>query len=237
MEIIDNWANIDLDNHIFCNASKEINRLIVPLAKHFGLDTFNYFKTYNDNSQIRLTNTPEWIKHYLTNKLYQESIFELPPHNYMRNRIIWCNVGTHNRIIQEAAKFDIKHGVTFVEPVEDGCEFYLLGTNFHQIKAPLLKLVEPSRTLTQDWMDNKLCFKSGNLIERFEFLNSLYNYHFTKRELDCVPLLIKGYSAKQIAENLKLSFRTVESYINNIKSKTNSSNKNELLAILYDKFG
>ncbi|MCC2624385.1 MAG: hypothetical protein K0R14_258 [Burkholderiales bacterium] len=260
MQIIDNWTDIDLDNHIFFNLSEEINSLIAPLSQYFGLDSFNYLKTYNDGSHVRVTNTPDWVRHYLRTKLYQESIFELPAHHYVRNRVIWCNVGTHSHIIQEAAKFNIKHGVTFIEPVEDGCEFYFLGTticngevinkylsnftllekfitNFHQAKAPLLHKVEPHRFIIKDRYDNNLCFKQGNLIEKFNFLNSLYNYHFTKRELDCVPLLIKGYSAKQIAEELDLSFRTIESYINNIKNKTKSSSKNELLAILYDKFG
>lgn len=260
MQIISSWADINLQNHIFLKVYKEINSLINPLIEHFELDTFNYFKTYNDNSQIRLSNTPDWLQHYLTNKLYQQSVFELPAHNYMRNRTICSNVDSHNHILQEAAKFNLNDIVTFVEPVEDGCEFYFLGTAshnnnvvnkylsnflllekfityFHHVKAPLIAKVEAQRTIAQDWYHNKLDLNQSNIVERFSFLNSLYKCKFTKRELDCIPFLIKGYSAKQIAENLNLSFRTIESYINSIKIKTKSNNKNELLAVLYDKFG
>lgn len=48
--------------------------------------------------------------------------------------------------------------------------------------------------------------------------------------------VIKGFSAKQIAEKLGISFRTVEEYINHLKIKTSAVSKNDLLKILSEKF-
>lgn len=260
MQIIKSWADIDLENHIFFNLVNEINEVINPLITHFGLDSFNYHRIYNDNSQIRTGNTPNWQRHYLKQKLYQQSIFELPAHNYVKSRIIWSNIDTHNVILQEAKKFGINYGITLVEPLIDGCEFYFLGTttnnrtvinkylsnfyllekfiaNFHNAAASIFAKIEPQRLIIKDWQQNTLKFASVNIIDKFTFLASIYGYSFTRRELDCIPLLLKGLSAKQIALHLEISFRTVEVYINNLKYKTKTTNKSELIFLLETQFG
>lgn len=55
---------------------------------------------------------------------------------------------------------------------------------------------------------------------------------FTPREIDCIHLLLKGLTAKGIAKRLNLSPRTVESYIENIKTKTQCHSKEQLLDML-----
>jgi len=55
---------------------------------------------------------------------------------------------------------------------------------------------------------------------------------FTSRERQCLSLVIKGKSAKNIAKNLDLSVRTIEFYMNNIKKKTDSRTIAELISIL-----
>ncbi|HQS83883.1 MAG: hypothetical protein B7Y25_03065 [Alphaproteobacteria bacterium 16-39-46] len=52
---------------------------------------------------------------------------------------------------------------------------------------------------------------------------------FSQREYQCLKFLLKSYSAKQIATELNVSFRTIEIYIENIKIKTNCSYKNEII--------
>lgn len=52
---------------------------------------------------------------------------------------------------------------------------------------------------------------------------------FAPRELDCIELLLFGYSYKCIANKLGLSTRTVEYYIENIKRKLNCTNKQMLI--------
>src|SRR3990167_1005291 len=45
------------------------------------------------------------------------------------------------------------------------------------------------------------------------------NVCLTNRELQCLKLTIKGYTAKRIAKELNLSHRTVEEYLTNIRIK------------------
>jgi DNA-binding CsgD family transcriptional regulator len=54
-------------------------------------------------------------------------------------------------------------------------------------------------------------------------------YKLTIRECECVFLLIRGKSAKEIGALLSLSKRTIESYIENIKNKMDCKNKADIL--------
>ncbi|MDQ2995229.1 MAG: LuxR C-terminal-related transcriptional regulator, partial [Pseudomonadota bacterium] len=49
------------------------------------------------------------------------------------------------------------------------------------------------------------------------------------REMQCLQRIVRGLSAKEIGEELELSKRTVESYIDNIKAKLGCINKTELI--------
>lgn len=57
-------------------------------------------------------------------------------------------------------------------------------------------------------------------------------YDLTDREQDVVKVLVLGKSIKEIAAILKLSPRTIEHYINNIKLKCNCKKQSELIAKL-----
>lgn len=54
----------------------------------------------------------------------------------------------------------------------------------------------------------------------------------SKREEDCLYYLLQGKTAKETARFLNLSHRTVEAYIDNIRKKTFTRNKVELVSKL-----
>lgn len=54
-------------------------------------------------------------------------------------------------------------------------------------------------------------------------------FELSSRERECLFLLVRGKSAKEIGALLCLSKRTIESYIENIKNKMNCRNKAEIL--------
>lgn len=73
--------------------------------------------------------------------------------------------------------------------------------------------------------DNKLDLG----IQSYTLSHQHNKFKLTERECECVFLLIRGKTAKEIAAMLSLSKRTVESYIENIKNKMNCQNKAEIL--------
>ena len=57
------------------------------------------------------------------------------------------------------------------------------------------------------------------------------NAHITPRELECLSLLVKGNTAKEAANLLNLSIRTIEGHINNIRSKVGFLYKSDLIKL------
>jgi DNA-binding CsgD family transcriptional regulator len=70
------------------------------------------------------------------------------------------------------------------------------------------------------------------LVPGFEY-NGAY---LTQRQKEIIYYMIRGKTAKQIASILDLSSRTIEHYIENIKIKTNSDSKSELIDKMIDYF-
>lgn len=60
--------------------------------------------------------------------------------------------------------------------------------------------------------------------------------HLSKRELDCLQLTIKGYTAKMIARVLQISHRTIEEYLNHVRIKMGVTTKSEMIALTLDNF-
>lgn len=61
-------------------------------------------------------------------------------------------------------------------------------------------------------------------------------FNVTPREYQCLKLLIRGYTAKRIGQHLGISPRTVEDYLNQLKSKFNVHSKSELIEAAIDYF-
>lgn len=57
------------------------------------------------------------------------------------------------------------------------------------------------------------------------------SFNLSTRELECLYCLLRGMHAKQIADRLTLSKRTIEFYIDNIKNKLGCQNKHELISL------
>lgn len=58
----------------------------------------------------------------------------------------------------------------------------------------------------------------------------------SKREAECLYFLLRGNTAKNIANILRLSPRTVEHYLENVKMKFNVRTKTELIEKTIDHF-
>ncbi|MHB1947212.1 MAG: LuxR C-terminal-related transcriptional regulator [Gammaproteobacteria bacterium] len=54
----------------------------------------------------------------------------------------------------------------------------------------------------------------------------------TKREMECLHYTVIGYTAKRIARELNISFRTVQEYLTNIRIKFDVSSKAELIELV-----
>ena len=66
----------------------------------------------------------------------------------------------------------------------------------------------------------------------FRYENISLDIQLSKRQAECLFLILRGKTAKEISVLLKLSQRTIESYIDDLKFKLRVNTKNELLEIV-----
>ncbi len=120
---------------------------------------------------------------------------------------------------------------------------------FLSIKAPLysentlMGLCGISFTLDNyNYSDfNTILTKISNLLQEdcsIDIKESLFKQgsqpKLTARELECLHFYMRGHSIKYIAETLLLSNRTIEFYVDNIKTKFGVSKRSELVPLAFN---
>lgn len=255
MQIVSDWRDFKFEDHVFFNCSSEINTLIQPLVKYFGLDSFVYQKNLDDGSEVRLSNQPKWMEFFYINELYKSSIFEPLSGEFKRQFFLWSNLKHHKVVLDHAAQHGIKHGITMIDRVDDGYEFFFFGSTACDVAVvnkyiPHLDMLEKftvyfkekaSDLISRAYKDRIVITDKDNIsskillpqtVDRDAFLRDIMPLKLTDRELECAKLLFRGYTAKMIAEELGISFRTIESYIDKLKIKSGTTHKNELIGFL-----
>jgi DNA-binding CsgD family transcriptional regulator len=117
---------------------------------------------------------------------------------------------------------------------------------FYEKAADLLKKSDEQRIIYPDSVYNpnnvlennptpvdRNSFIQQHRLNRFRFINKLGQHQFlTEKEIECARELIKGKTAKQIADKFCRSPRTIESRIETLKQKTGCYSKSALIKFL-----
>jgi DNA-binding CsgD family transcriptional regulator len=69
-------------------------------------------------------------------------------------------------------------------------------------------------------------------INRYMFEGEYKNISLTKREIECLKYLVLGYTAKETANKLNISPKTVESYLYDSKTKLRCYKKSQVIDII-----
>jgi DNA-binding CsgD family transcriptional regulator len=132
------------------------------------------------------------------------------------------------------------------------------GAYFEVISQPLIKTCQKKPIYLPKYNESKPIPEIKFLIERDKILNDIHSHKsrallkkhndtdlikqkynlisytnfstLSIRENECLSLIAKGYTAKEVARVLGLSFRTVEEYINRIKNKLGCFSRRELIS-------
>lgn len=164
----------------------------------------------------------------------------------------------HNVLQAASNKFKIHFNLNIIEKIPNGVEAFGFATRFDDLHAEerLINELSVLRHFMRVFKERykKLFFllhdnpinlpshfgskffelpkKALLPLERGIFLRKIgcdSYFELTPREMDIVPFLAQGYPSSYISMQLKLSVRTVENYISNIKNKLECKNKIELI--------
>lgn len=236
------------NDHIFLTSAPEIRELAKPLLS-LGITYFSYGYHHHDGGRVWLCNAPENVENYYLEKKYLIGNTESHPRNYSAQTVLWSTL-PNQKVFEFAREFGIAHGIFIIEPKKNFCEFFAFATtpdNHHIINTYLTNMdylkrfgeffKEKAHTIIREADQNKLFLPyHENKISKVENINSDFlitrSHNFpklTQRQRSCALLLVQGKTIKEIAVKFNLSPRTVETYINNLKSKLNCANKTELI--------
>ncbi|GGB40610.1 DNA-binding response regulator [Lentibacillus populi] len=114
--------------------------------------------------------------------------------------------------------------------IKNGAKGYLLKNNDPERIRDALKSVYYGTSIIQDEMLDKLksSLSNNEQVAEVKIDTSL----FTKRELEIMAFIAKGYSNKEIAEHMYISGGTVANYITTILGKTGLKHRTQI-AVYY----
>jgi DNA-binding CsgD family transcriptional regulator len=141
---------------------------------------------------------------------------------YLRDEGFKCEGPTRDQYIVGISKRmqeDIWHSQEQRTIYKDDQDKAIFQQFFHLIRENFgIKVVQPidKDTYSLDYL-------------RQDIANTL-NCKFSRRELECLYHLCNGKTAKQTARDMLLSNRTIETYLENIRNKTGSNNKLEVIS-------
>ena len=79
------------------------------------------------------------------------------------------------------------------------------------------------------WEVETECLNEKNIKRIYYLGDRLDKNYLTAREADCMALMMKGYTNREVAQQLQLSARTVEFYIKNMRQRLGCYSKVHLI--------
>ncbi|MGD9592721.1 MAG: helix-turn-helix transcriptional regulator [Candidatus Berkiella sp.] len=221
-----------------------------PLLAKLGCNYFQYLKVFADGSFSFNTTKPTWnafVSDYLK-KINKPAVYShIDAHTLDKNKYIFLwDPNLPSEPVKLARGFDIAHGLTFVERQSD--HYYMIGfgasaANHHALDNYFNHFNEMDQFIQEFKANQKLIKALDN--ERYVVpssrqdanLNSMLlpeqnrREYLTPQERLCLSLLAKGLSYKEIALKLKISPRTVETYLNRVRLRFNLRYKKDLITL------
>lgn len=245
-------------SHPILSTSTEVAAICKPLEK-LAISYFTYTRIHRSGKRIYLTNQPSVLESYLNGKHYLTGNVEGYPDHYTQKIMLWDSLPNQKIFDDVVRSYNFNHGIFIIEPHENHCDFYGLATNngnSHIINTYLTKLdfiknftqyfTEKAKGLVELVSDTEIILPFNDDLKVVDFSIDDYDsdpgsissadkkinqnrIKLTNRQIDCARLLLGGLQYNEIASQLKLSTRSIEYYIENMKAKLGCRNKSELI--------
>lgn len=238
-------------NHPYLSTSTDVAEIAKPLEK-LGITYFSYSRVEKTGGRIYLLNTPEMLDLYFKGKYYLAGKMEGYPELYKPQIVMWDTLPSQLVCDAVLRPLNIDHGMYMIEPHADYCDFFGFATNKGNssiINTYLTKLdylqtfanyfKERASKIIQKVADKKIILPFNQNIIDFTDTQQTdndivangheYNAIFSARQFEVAKIFMQGKSIKDVARELKLSPRTIETHINLLKSKLKCRRSSELI--------
>lgn len=237
-----------------------ISSITRPLLDRFQVSFFGYHRISMSGDYTVLSNRLDWAEYYIENQLYLKDPFLRRPNCYStgislieghkKEPLNWAKIEVLEGVILvqktvDAVEFSFFGGQNpqggMVKLLLNNLPLLKTFTHYFKKKTEKLRWDQQTRGYnipeqTPQKGENIIipCIDSAN---RLQFLNAIGQEKLVKQfnslspqEKACLNLIGQDLTAKEIAQRLSLSPRTVESYLNMIRNKMDCYSKRELAA-------
>lgn len=239
------------DNHPFLTHSQDVIEVVAPI-KPLGVTYFSYSRHYKNGERLHACTHPKISESYYHDKYYLLGNTEAQPVSYVEQAVLWQTL-PNQKVFECSRNFNIGNGFFFIQPQTNYCEFFSFAGDINNVMLINVYLTK------MELLKNFICEfreKASNIIDVLEKSKIILPYHdgpgcfldkiepiqdrriprLTIREEKFGYLLLQGKTAKEIAQDMNISPRTVESYLITLKHKLNCENKTTLILKLSQMF-
>jgi len=230
--------------------STALKTVASPFLEKLGCHYFQYLKVYRDGSFSYVTTVPSWDE-YITDLLCKSNMPAVYSHidgqTLEKNKFtfLW-DPNLPETPIRLAREFNIANGFTFVERYQDFYYMFAFASqtthtraidtyfnSLNEMHEFLQKFQYHQRKLINEINQYRVNVpKSRQDCNLDKMLLNQDPHHLSQQELACIKGLAKGHSYKEIAKQLNISHRTVETYLNRVRLRFNLRYKRELISLL-----
>lgn len=240
--------------------SKPVQEICAALFNQTCINSFSYSRIFPDGSRSELWSDLLAMEHTFLKKKYicdfytpdlydaSEKFLFLPEKvktfsknvsvNYLQQLADQRMIFNHDNAFIAINRYDslVEYFIFYTpQNCNSPLNFYL--NHIMQLNFFIQEFKRQTASLILEADKNKL-IKPWRMIDKYK-KTKMYNYndkkikpHITPRELQIIDCTINGNTAKEAAEKLGISFRTVETYMENMKLRFNCKTKSELVAKL-----
>lgn len=242
-------------NHVTLNYSNEVRQICNPLFELLDIEHFMITFYYSDNSIARLSTCSEWTKNYF-HKGYYNVVPTLNLNESPKSYSVWDYLDEKHKpfleMLNEAKDFKISNGLTIIKNYKDfrtvcsicsprkkkNNDLYISNLScvdsfisyFLNKASPLISIANKNRIYVKSTDIHNNENKLQNFYQSIT-LNKVYfkNILLSKQETLCLLYSMLGKTSKKISKIMDISPRTVDTYINNIKIKTNCIDRTSMI--------
>ncbi|MHB1947838.1 MAG: LuxR family transcriptional regulator [Gammaproteobacteria bacterium] len=240
---------LDKELKTFLQVTPEINEICHSLKK-IGIHLFSYRRCFTDGSRINFSNNADWLLDYYKLNLYQSSLFEKSISSYSTGFSLWPQESSLAVFLHGRQYYNSDNGITYVINYNEYCDFFIFGAdknnkqiiNFYINNLDLLKnfsgyFYNQTKKIIAVSAKNRIYLPERAMqsdIGKYVYRQNITNFknnimlNLSNREKSCLYGILAGQTAKQIAGELNLTFRTVEYYIENLKKKMGCRRRSEI---------
>ncbi len=215
------------------------------------ISSFRYFRVFDDGSFINLSSDHNWLVDRIEKIPNNGNCFHKPLCDATEDKAtfyLWDN-NAKDPVLDLMKAYNISNGISAYKRKGSSVEAWSFGAtnqdtfagNFYINNMEFLKsFINHFNIAGAQLVDSakRAFFTDSAMVKPFkndnESINSFAlnpfgskNIHLSQREFQCLKLISKGRTAKEIAIDLHISPRTVETYIHSIKTKLGVNTKSQ----------